>query len=174
MRKSGRNPKPCLRERCIAPNGVGKVCKPSVLPCPMYKLPLAPSQLPTFHRTFKQILILPSRVNWRERSVYEGLQDCSCVVKTLFHIKLLTNSAFTFSVHLLIIWEKSTKIHEVDLFFCCIDALFNVVFTFQFWTIFLPLFPLSLILWGSLQLLTWQDLTSYLSCLHRIILCLMI
>ena len=45
------------------PNGVGKVCKPSVLPSPMYKLPLAPSQLPTFHRTFKQILILPSRVN---------------------------------------------------------------------------------------------------------------
>ena len=59
------------------PNGVGKVCKPSVLPSPMYKLPLAPSQLPTFHRAFKQILILPSRVNWRERSVYEGLQDCS-------------------------------------------------------------------------------------------------
>ena len=156
MRKSGRNPKPCLRERCIAPNGVGKVCKPSVLPCPTYKLPLAPSQLPTFHRTFKQILILPSRVNWRERLVYEGLQDCSCVVKPLFHIKLLTNYALTFSVHLLIIWEKSTKIHDVDLFFCCIDALFNVVFTFQFWTIFLPLFPLSLILWGSLQLLTWQ------------------
>ena len=45
------------------PNGVGKVCKPSVLPSPMYKLPLAPSQLPTFHRAFKQILILPSRVN---------------------------------------------------------------------------------------------------------------
>ena len=108
-----------------APNGVGKVCKPSVLPCPMYKLPLAPSQLPTFHRAFKQILILPSRVNWRERSVYEGLQDCSCVVKPLFHIKLLTNSAFTFSVHLLIIWEKSISLQ-------C-----NVVFTFQFWPIFL-------------------------------------
>ena len=173
MRKSGRNPKPCLRERCIAPNGVGKVCKPSVLPCPMYKLPLAPSQLPTFHSTFKQILILPSRVNWRERLVYEGLQDCSRC-KTLFHIKLLTNSAFTFSVHLLIIWEKSTKIHDVDLFFCCIDALFNVVFTFQFWTIFLTIVPVvfDLVRLSAAPHVTrW---TSYLSCLHRIILCLMI
>ena len=155
MRKSGRNPKPCLRERCTAPNGVGKVCKPSVLPCPMYKLPLAPLSFRlSTERLNKSLFSLLGSIGGKDWCMRAS--KIVAVVKTLFHIKLLTNSAFTFSVHLLIIWEKSTKIHDVDLFFCCIDALFNVVFTFQFWTIFLPLFPLSLILWGSLQLLTWQ------------------
>ena len=157
MRKSGRNPKPCLRERCTAPNGVGKVCKPSVLPCPMYKLPLAPSQLPTFHRTFKQIFILPSRVNWRERLVYEGLQDCSRCKNPFSH-----QTVNKLCVHLFC--TSSHYLRKVNLDSWCWSLFLldwrslqcNVVFTFQFWTIFLPLFPLSLILWGSLQLLTWQ------------------
>ena len=129
MRKSGRNPKPCLRERCIAPNGVGKVCKPSVLPCPMYKLPLAPSQLPTFHRTFKQIFILPSRVNWRERLVYEGLQDCRCCKHPFSHqtVNKLCVHLFCTSSHYL--RKVNQDSWTPGLFFCWLDALFNAMWS---------------------------------------------
>ena len=173
MRKSGRNPKPCLRERCTAPNGVGKVCKPSVLPCPMYKLPLAPSQLPTFHRTFKQILILPSRVNWRERLVYEGLQDCSRCKNPFSHQtvnKLCVHLFCTSSHYLRKVNQDSWCWSLFLLYWRSLQCGLHLPILNDFPSIVPVVFDLVR-LSAAPHVTRW---TSYLSCLHRIILCLMI